>query len=52
MNFPTSTVLHVGRAYLTRVIRNEATKRGMAAAAAGVLMSMVMEAAWPSQPLN
>src|SRR5690554_5281750 len=49
MNFPNSLALQTGRAYLARVIRNESTRRGVAAAAAGILMSMVLEAAWPSQ---
>lgn len=52
MKLPNSLALQTGRAYLARVIRNESTKRGVAAAAAGVLMSMVLEAAWPSQPLS
>ena len=34
--------------YFKRVFSNESTKRGIAAAAAGVLVAGVMEAFWPS----
>ena len=34
--------------YFKRVIGNESTKRGMAAAAAGLLVAGIMEAFWPS----
>lgn len=33
--------------YLVRVARNESTKRGLAAAGAGVIMSLIIEA-WPA----
>jgi hypothetical protein len=33
--------------YLVRVVRNDSTKRGLAAAGAGVIMSLIIEA-WPA----
>lgn len=33
--------------YLLRVVRNDSTKRGLAAAGAGVIMSLIIEA-WPA----
>lgn len=38
------------KVYFSRVIRNEATKRGIAAAGAGFVMSIILEAAWPTPP--
>ncbi|MCC6651677.1 MAG: hypothetical protein IT348_11065 [Candidatus Eisenbacteria bacterium] len=35
-------------AFITRVWRNDATRRGLAAAAAGVLIAAIGEAIWPS----
>jgi hypothetical protein len=35
--------------YLSRVARNEATKRGIAAAGAGIILSLISEAVWPTQ---
>ena len=32
--------------YLTRVMNNDATKKGLAAAAAGVLVAAISEALW------
>ena len=34
--------------FITRVISNDATKKGAAAALAGILVAVVSEALWPS----
>ena len=34
--------------YFKRVLTNDSTKRGVAAAAAGVLIAGIVEAFWPS----
>ncbi len=34
--------------FILRVLHNDATRRGLAAAAAGVLVAVVSEALWPS----
>ena len=34
--------------YLSRVLDNDALKKGVAAAAAGVLIAVITEAIWPS----
>ena len=36
------------RGYLGRVIRADATKRGVAGAGAGLILALIMEAVWPS----
>lgn len=36
------------KSYFSRVVSNESTKRGVAAAGAGFLMSLILEAAWPT----
>jgi hypothetical protein len=36
------------RSYLSRVINNDAVKKGLAGAAAGLLVAAVSEAIWPS----
>lgn len=43
-----SSFLDRTKGYLTRVIRADATKRGVAGAGAGLIMAMVIEALWPS----
>lgn len=35
--------------YISRVVNNDAAKKGLAAAAAGVLVALVQEAIWPSK---
>lgn len=40
------------KSYLSRVAANDSTKRGVAAAGAGFLMSLILEAAWPTQPTS
>ncbi len=35
--------------YFARVFQNDATKKGVAAAAAGLLVAVVQEAIWPSK---
>lgn len=35
--------------FLARVAHNDATKKGVAAAAAGLLVAVVQEAIWPSK---
>ncbi|MFO0564305.1 MAG: hypothetical protein U0263_01510 [Polyangiaceae bacterium] len=35
--------------FVTRVWRNDAVRRGLAAAAAGVLIAAIGEAIWPSE---
>ena len=42
------TLLQRGRLYLSRVVHNDATKRGVAAAGAGFIMSLIVEAVWPT----
>ena len=37
------------RGYFGRVISNDSLKKGVAAAAAGLLVACVMEAIWPSE---
>lgn len=44
------TFLSRTKTYLGRVIRAESTKKGVAAAGAGFLMSLILEAAWPTRP--
>jgi len=34
--------------YVKRVINNESTRKGIAAAAAGIIIGCVVEALWPS----
>lgn len=34
--------------YLSRVVHNDATKRGIAAAGAGLIMAALVEAIWPT----
>ncbi len=34
--------------FVTRVWRNDATRKGLAAAAAGALIAVISEAVWPS----
>jgi hypothetical protein len=46
--FPMS-ILARSKSYLARVLQNEATKRGAAAAGAGIIMSLILEAVWPTQ---
>lgn len=36
------------KTYFTRVVQNDATKRGIAAAGAGLIMSLIVEAVWPT----
>jgi hypothetical protein len=43
-----STFFNSAARYFARVVTHESTKRGIAAAGAGVIMSMIIEAAWPS----
>lgn len=43
----TTTLISRAGGYLLRVVRNESTKRGLAAAGAGVIMSLIIEA-WPA----
>lgn len=38
--------------YFSRVLSNDSTKRGIAAAGAGFLMSLILEAAWPTPRVN
>jgi hypothetical protein len=38
------------KVYFSRVVRNEANKRGIAAAGAGFVMALIIEAAWPTPP--
>ncbi len=44
MSSATSAFAQGAKSYVTRVLRNDSTKRGFAAAVAGVLMSAVIEA--------
>lgn len=37
-----------GTSFVVRVLRNDSTKKGLAAAAAGVLVACAVEAFWPS----
>jgi hypothetical protein len=37
------------KGYLARVCVNDATKHGIAAAGAGFILSLIVEAVWPSQ---
>ena len=46
------TVLDRTKFYFSRVLTNDSTKRGVAAAGAGFLMSLILEAAWPTPPTN
>jgi hypothetical protein len=50
MTIDPKVVLHNRKAFFMRVLRDDATRRGAAAAGAGVLMALVHEAAWPGQP--
>ncbi len=36
------------RSYFSRVVKNDATKHGVAAAGAGLILSLIVEAVWPS----
>ncbi len=36
------------KGYFSRVVRNDATKHGIAAASAGLILSLIVEAVWPS----
>ena len=40
--------VETARSYVSRVIRNDATKKGVGAAVAGLLIGCFMEAVWPS----
>ncbi len=44
---PTVTFFNTAGQYLLRMARNESTKRGLAAAGAGLIMSLLIEA-WPA----
>ncbi len=44
---PSITFISRAGQYMLRVARNESTKRGLAAAGAGVIMSLIIEA-WPA----
>lgn len=46
VQLPVTFVSRAGH-YLLRVARHESTKRGLAAAGAGVIMSLIIEA-WPA----
>ena len=46
MQPPIAFISRAGQ-YILRVARNESTKRGLAAAGAGVIMSLIIEA-WPA----
>jgi len=46
VQIPVTFVLRASQ-YLLRVARHESTKRGLAAAGAGFIMSMIIEA-WPA----
>lgn len=50
MNTNEVTGLMRMKEFLSRVARNDSTKRGVAAAGAGFLMSLILEAAWPTRP--
>ena len=39
---------NTGNSFLSRVVENDALKKGISAAAAGVLIAIVSEAIWPS----
>jgi hypothetical protein len=36
------------KSYVSRVFRNDSTRKGLAAAAAGFLVGAIIEAAWPT----
>lgn len=36
------------KSYFSRVIKSESTKHGVAAAGAGLILSLIVEAVWPS----
>jgi hypothetical protein len=40
--------LNRSKSYITRVIKNDATRHGVAAAGAGVVLSLIVEALWPT----
>ena len=40
--------LERSKIYFSRVVHNDATKRGIAAAGAGFIMSLIVEAVWPT----
>ena len=46
MQLPIRFISRAGQ-YFLRVVRNDSTKRGLAAAGAGVIMSLIIEA-WPA----
>lgn len=43
-----STSITVGTPFVLRVVNNDAVKKGLAGAAAGILVAVVQEALWPS----
>lgn len=47
-----ATFLTRTKIYFSRVLANDSTKRGVAAAGAGFLMSLILEAAWPTPRTN
>jgi hypothetical protein len=47
MNTPSSQPA-AAPSFFNRVLNNESTRRGLAGAAAGLLVSVVVEAIWPS----
>jgi hypothetical protein len=40
--------LERSKLYLSRVVHNDATRRGIAAAGAGFIMAAIVEAVWPT----
>lgn len=52
MEMNPATILDRTKHYFSRVLANDSTKRGVAAAGAGFLMSLILEAAWPTQRTN
>jgi hypothetical protein len=52
MESTTVTFIERTRSYFSRVVSNESTKWGVAAAGAGFLMSLILEAAWPTAPTS
>jgi hypothetical protein len=44
-----STALSTVPSYVDRVLNNEAAKKGLAAAGAGILVALISEALWPTR---
>jgi hypothetical protein len=42
------SLLSRSKQYLARVVRNDSTRKGLAAAGAGVIISCILEAVWGS----